>query len=226
MCGRFVNKSSARDIGEHFRVTGPLPELIASWNIAPGQDAAVVRRHPQTHARHLDLLRWGLVPHWTKDEKSARRPINARAETVDTSPFFREAFAARRAIVPADAFYEWKREGAPGQSAQKQPYAAARADAGILAIAGLWEGWRAPDGAVLRSFVILTTDANAEMAPIHDRMPVILEPASWDTWLDGTPHQAFQLLNPAPDGTLRLWPVSRRVNSPATNDAALLDPVG
>lgn len=225
MCGRFVNKSSPRDVGEHFGATPPFPRFPPSWNIAPSQDAPVIRRHPETGARHLDLLTWGLLPHWTRDEKTARRPINARAETVATSAFFRGAFAARRAIVPADAFYEWKREGDHKQPPHKQPYAAARADGAMLAMAGIWEGWRGADGAVVRSFAIITTSANAEMAPIHDRMPVILEQPDWDTWLAGEPAAAAPLLHPAPAATLRLWPVSRRVNAPSSNDAELLEPV-
>ncbi len=225
MCGRYASKSSAEDLAERFHATGKLPRLNPSWNIVPSQEAPVIRCHPQTGERHLDLLQWGLLPHWTKDRKSARRPINARAETVVTSGFFRDAFAARRAIVPADAFYEWKREGAQGQTAQKQPFAAARADGDILAMAGLWEGWRGPDGEIVRSFVIVTTPANAEMAGIHDRMPAILDPADWETWLAAEPDAASALLRPAEDGTLRLWPVSRRVNAPTANGPELLAPL-
>ncbi|MDE2333107.1 MAG: SOS response-associated peptidase [Rhodospirillales bacterium] len=220
MCGRYASQTPAAAIAERFGVGGAPPALAPSWNVAPGQEAPVIRRHPGTGMRHLDLLRWGLVPHWTRDLQGARRPINARAETVAASAFFRDAFAARRAIVPADAFYEWRREGKA-----KQPFAAARADGDLLAMAGLWEGWRGPDGAVLRSFVILTTDANAEMRPVHDRMPVILEPAAWDTWLGGPAAALAALLHPAPAGTLRLWPVSRRVNAPTANDPELLAPL-
>ena len=220
MCGRYASKTPADAITARFVVGGGLPPLAPSWNIAPGQEAPVIRRHPQTGARHLDLLRWGLVPHWTRDLKGARRPINARAETAAGSAFFRDAFAARRAIVPADAFYEWQRDGGA-----RQPFAAARADGDLLAMAGLWEGWRGPDGTVLRSFAILTTDANAEMRPVHGRMPVILEPATWDTWLAGRPQTAAALLRPAPAGTLRLWPVSRRVNAPVVNGPELLAPL-
>ncbi len=220
MCGRYASKNSAEDLAERFHATGRLPRLSPSWNIAPSQEAPVIRRHPQTGERRLDLLRWGLLPHWTKDPKSARRPINARAETIASSTFFRDAFAARRAIVPADAFYEWKREGD-----QKQPFAAARADGDILAMAGLWEGWRGPEGEIVRSFVIVTTPANAEMAEVHDRMPAILEPADWEAWLEGDPEAASALLRPAPAATLRLWPVSRRVNAPTANGPELLVPL-
>ena len=220
MCGRYASKNSAEDLAERFHVTGRLPRLSPSWNIAPSQEAPVIRRHPQTGERHLDLLQWGLLPHWTKDPGSARRPINARAETIASSAFFRDAFAARRALVPADAFYEWKREGD-----HKQPFAAARADGDILAMAGLWEGWSGPGGEIVRSFAIVTTPANAEMAEVHDRMPAILEPADWETWLEGNDEAASALLRPAPAATLRLWPVSRRVNAPTANGPELLAPL-
>ena len=149
-----------------------------------------------------------------------RRPINARAETVPTSRMFGAAFAKRRAIVPADAFYEWQKEGDG-----KQPFAIAREDGQSLALAGLWEGFRWPDGTILRSFAIITTDANAEVAPIHDRMPVILEPADWPTWLGEVAGDPVALLRPAPDGILRTWPVSRAVNQPRNNAPELLCPV-
>ena len=124
---------------------------------------------PDTGERHLDALRWGLLPHFTKDAEHARRPINARAETVATAGMYRGAFARRRCLVPAAAFYEWKViEGG------KQPYAIARADGGTLALGGIWESWRAPGGEVERSFAIVTTRPNAEMALLHNRMPVVV----------------------------------------------------
>jgi putative SOS response-associated peptidase YedK len=133
-------------------------------------DAPVVRRHPESGDRHLDLLTWGFVPAFTKVLKEARRPVNARAETVATSGMFRAAFVKRRCIVPAAAFYEWHTD-----STGKKPYAIARADGDPLAFAGIWEGWRSPDGEVLRPFAILTTAANAQMSVLHNRMPIILE---------------------------------------------------
>lgn len=131
------------------------------------------------------MLRWGLVPRFTKDIKTARRQINARAETVASSGMFAGAFRARRCIVPADAFCEWK-----AIAGGKQPYP--------LAFAGLWEGWRNPEGETLRTFAVVTTGANAIMSPIHDRMPVILEPVDWPAWLGETPGEASSLLAPPP----------------------------
>ncbi len=205
-----------------FKTAGAVPNAAPSWNVAPSQPAMVVRRHPETGERRLDLLTWGLVPHWTKDLAKARKPINARAETVATSPMFREAFHRRRCIVPADAFYEWQAQ----DNGPKQPYAIARRDGYLLAFAGLWEGWRGPAGEILRTFSIIVTVANEDLAPIHDRMPVILEQRDWPAWLGEQEADPTELLRPAEAGTVRIWPVSTRVNKPANNDAALLEPVG
>ncbi len=175
---------------------------------------------PETGERRLDALRWGLVPHFTKDLKACKRPINARSETIATSGMFRGALAARRCLVPADAFYEWK-----AVADGKQPYAIARTDGAPLAFAGLWEGWRDPAGEVLRTFTIATTAANEDMAGLHDRMPVILEPAAWPVWLGEDVGDFTALLRPAPAGTVRLWPVSRAVNNVRNNGSELLDQV-
>jgi putative SOS response-associated peptidase YedK len=138
--------------------------LLSWWG------CAVVRRHPQTGQRHLYLLTWGLLPYWTKEPAKARRPINARSETAATSGMFKDALARRCCLVPADAFYEWK-----GIEGGKQPYAIAREDGQPMAFAGLWESFRWPDETVTRSFTILTTTPNADMAAVHDHVPVILE---------------------------------------------------
>jgi putative SOS response-associated peptidase YedK len=177
-----------------------------------------VRRHPDTGERHLDVLSWGLVPFFTKDLKKAQRPINARAETVAGSSLFKAAFARRRCLVPADAFYEWKTvpDG-------KQPYAIARVDGAPLALAGIWEGWRDPAGEVLRSFAILTRRANADMAGLHERMPVVVEEEDWRAWLGEVPRDPAEILLKAEEGVLRVWPVSRQVNNVRNNGAALLD---
>ena len=179
MCGRYASYLPPDAIAALFRTGNPTPNVAPTWNMAPTQTGMVVRRHPETAERHLDVLRWGLVPHFTKDLKAARKPINARSETVASSGMFRGALAARRCLVPADAFYEWL-----NMPDGKQPFAIARTDAQPLAFAGLWEGWKAPDGEVLRTYTILTTEANATMQVIHTRMPVILEEADWAAWLD------------------------------------------
>ena len=222
MCGRFASTTPPEAVARRFKTTGQVSNAAPSWNVAPSQPAMVVRRHPETGERRLDLLAWGLVPHWTKDLAKARKPINARAETVATSPMFREAFQRRRCIVPADAFYEWQAQ----ESGPKQPYAIARRDGEMLAFAGIWEGWRGPAGEILRTFSIIVTAANEDLAPIHDRMPVILEQRDWPAWLGDQEADPAELLRPAEAGTVRIWPVSARVNKPANNDAALLEPIG
>jgi len=220
MCGRFSSTLSADFIRRLFGTTGDLPNLGPSWNLAPSQEALVVRRHPDEGTRRLDALKWGLVPHFTKDLKEARKPINARAETVASSRMFGSAFAARRCIVPAGLFYEWRTVGAA-----KQAYAITRADETPLAFGGIWEGWRSPDGAVLRTFAIVTTAANREMSTLHERMPLVLEEPAWRLWLGEENGDAAALLRPSPDGTLRAWPVSPRVNNPRNNDASLIEPM-
>jgi putative SOS response-associated peptidase YedK len=218
MCGRYASHLPAAAIAQLFRNSVPVPNAAPSWNVAPSQAALVVRRQPETGERRLDLLNWGFLPHWTKDLKAARRPINARAETVQSSPMWRDAFARRRCLVPADAFYEWQ----PVPDGPKQPYAIARQDGEPTAFAGLWDGWRSPEGEVVRTFAIIVTAANDTVAPIHDRMPVILERADWPGWLGEMDADPAMLLRPAADDVLRVWPVSRAVNSPHTNGPELL----
>lgn len=220
MCGRLANDLPPELIQRIFATENPVPNLRPSWNLAPSMEAPVVRLHPANGGRHLDLLRWGLVPFSTKDLKTARKPINARAETVAASPMFRAAFAKRRCLVPARAFYEWKTV-ADG----KQPYAIARADGEPLALAGLWEGWRGPDGEVLRSFAVLTTVANRTMSALHSRMPVILEPDTWPRWLGEVEGEVSTLLGPAAEETLRLWPVGRAVGNVRNDAPDLLTPI-
>src|ERR1700712_3110322 len=178
MCGRYASFLPPDLIARLFGTTNPLPNLGPTWNMAPTMNGPVVRRHPESGERPLDLLTWGLVPSFTKDLKAARKPVNARAETVAASGMFRMALAKRRCLVPAAAFYEWKTT--PNG---KVPHAIAQADGDPLALAGIWEGWRSPDGDVLRTFAIITIEANAQMAVMHDRMPVILEAGDWPVWL-------------------------------------------
>ena len=216
MCGRYANSRRDADLVNAFDIEQVVgEELPPSWNVAPTQSAPVVRRHPDTGERHLDLLRWGLRPRWVKDAKGAREPINARAETVATSPMFRQAYAKRRCLVPADAFYEWKAE--PGG---KQPTAIAPKSGGGMAFAGLWEHWRGEGDEIVRTYAVVTTDANAPMRAVHDRMPVVLAPDDWAAWLED--EDPARLMRPAPDDLLRFWPVSKAVNSPCNNGPELL----
>jgi putative SOS response-associated peptidase YedK len=178
-----------------------------------------VRLHPETRARHLDLLRWGLVPHWAKDPKSVRQPINARAETLATAPMFRDALTRRRCLVPADVFYEWQ-----ATDDGKLPFAIARTDGQPMVFAGLWEGWRGADGTVMRTFTIITTNANPVLRSLHERMPVILEPAAWPTWLGEVDGDPPDLLRPSA-AELRVWRVGKAVNNVRNDSSELLEPV-
>jgi len=218
MCGRYASFLPAEALRGLFHTVNPTPNWEPTWNMAPTRDAPVVRLHPETRARHLDLLRWGLVPHWAKDPKSVRQPINARAETLATTPMFRDTLARRRCLVPADVFYEWQ-----AANGAKLPFAVARADGQPMVFAGLWEGWRGADGTVLRTFTIVTTNANAVLRPIHERMPVILEPSDWPTWLGEVDDDPAHLLRPS-SAELRVWRVGTAVNNVRNDNAALLEP--
>jgi putative SOS response-associated peptidase YedK len=220
MCGRYFQQRAPASVAAYFEASNATPNLAPNWNRAPTQDGLVLRRHPETGARHLDALRWGLVPRWAKDPSVGSRMINARSESLSEKPAFREAFARRRCVVTADGFYEWRTEGKA-----KQPFAVAMADGSPMALAGLWEGWRAPDGEVLRTFTIVTGEANEKLAAMHHRMPVILPREAWPAWLGETEADEAELrevLRPCPPEWLAVWPVSPRVNKVTENDPALL----
>ncbi len=222
MCGRFFLDADLDTLVEHFQVArlefAP-SDYRPRYNIAPTQDAPVVRHAPE--GRSLALLRWGLVPFWADDVKTGYRMINARAERVAQAPAYRHAFRRRRCLVPASGFYEWR----PGPRG-KQPYAIVPADAPLFAFAGLWER-RDKGETPVESFTIVVTDANAALRPIHERMPVILQREDYDAWLDPTtPLARLQaLLHPIEDTAVRAYPVSRRVNDPRHDDPDLVRPL-
>jgi len=218
MCGRYFLQRDPAGLARYFETTNPTPNFAPTWNMAPTQEGLVVRRHPESGARHLDILRWGLVPRWAKDASGAARLMNARDDGVATKPSFRDAFCRRRCLVPMDGFYEWRAEGKA-----KQPYAVARRDGAPMACAGLWEGWQQPDGTWLRTYSIITTAAAGRQALVHNRMPVILEPADWEAWLVSEEEAALlALLRPAEDSHLAFWPVPARVGRVAENDSGLI----
>ncbi len=221
MCGRFALFSPQEILAAMFGVEGDrFP--AASYNIAPSRDVAAVRMAPEGRARReLALLRWGLVPSWAKDPAMGNRMINARVETAPGKPAFRSAFRRRRCLVPADGFYEWRKAGG-----RKQPYYVRMADGRPFAFAGLWEHWEGPGGDV-SSCTLLTTDANDLLAPIHDRMPVIVAPGDYGRWLDPEAHDAaalLPLLRPYPPAGMVVFPVRTLVNSPATDDPRCIEP--
>ncbi len=225
MCGRARLSSDVSEIKLVFSIPPerPPPNFAASWNVAPTDSLPVVRYDARAGERSLDVMRWGLVPFWAKDIKVGFSNINAKAEGIDTRPAFREAVQRRRCLVPLDNFYEWKKLGK-----DRQPYAVALADRRLMAMAGLWESWRSPVGERLRSFAIVTTAANELLAPVHDRMPVILGPENWPLWLGEAPANPARLkalLVPYPADDMVIWPVDRRVGNVKNNDPSLIEPI-
>ncbi|HEX9446997.1 MAG TPA: SOS response-associated peptidase [Dongiaceae bacterium] len=215
MCGRFTLTTPPQALEEIFAISCTA-NLAPRYNIAPTQPASVIG---QSHAgqRELRAFHWGLVPAWSKDLRQASGMINARAETLAQKPAFREAFVRRRCLIPTDGFYEWGARPGGG----KQPYLLAPQDATCFAFAGLWEGWRNPAGEIHRSFTIITTVATAALADLHARMPVILPPAAYDSWLDPAlpPGRAQAMLT-----SYEEQPIERRAVGDAINNVRLDDP--
>jgi putative SOS response-associated peptidase YedK len=223
MCGRFTLRTPLAEVADAFDLPPQAFERADGWhgryNIAPSQEVAAVRRH-DAGGREAVWLQWGLVPSWADDPALGYRMINARSETADTKPAFRDAFRRRRCLVAADGFYEWKRGTKP-----KQPYYIRLADDGPFAFAGLWEHWRRGDE-VIDSCTILTTEANELVATLHDRMPVILDRQRYDAWLDPAldPARAGALLVPYPARQMTVFPVSTVVNSTRHDGPQLIAP--
>jgi putative SOS response-associated peptidase YedK len=195
--------------------------LFPAYNITPGAYATVVLR--DADAVGLAPVRWGLVPRWTKSLEALKaKPINARSETADSSPMFRDAFRSGRCLVPAIGFYEWQ-----GAKPPKQPWFIHADDQEVLSFAGLWSQWKQPDGVALRTFAILTTDANEIVAPIHNRMPCILHPEEEAEWMDDAtkPARCKELLRPYPADRTSAYPVSTAVNRPGTDGPELVQPL-
>jgi putative SOS response-associated peptidase YedK len=207
MCGRFLLYSSIETLERTFglELQGARPNLEPRYNIAPTQRVAVVG--VKEGRRGLAMMHWGLIPSWAKDRSIAAKLINARGESVHTKPAFRAAFKARRCLIPADGFYEWHNE-----AGNKQPYVLEPAAGGPLALGGLFERWRDPEGGELWSCTIVTTDASADIAHLHHRMPLVLTPDHWDAWMTAEPDAARALIGPALEGTLRFRPVDNRLN--------------
>lgn len=217
MCGRFTLFQPAETLAAVFQLA-EVPSLEPRYNIAPTQLVPTVLCTPK---RQFQLLRWGLIPSWAKDPAMGARLINARAETAGEKPSFRSAFRHRRCLVIADGFYEWQR-----QERKKQPFYFRLPDGRPFAFAGLWEHWEAPDGEAIESCTILTTEANELLCPIHDRMPVILDPKDYDLWLDPTvqkPEPLKQLLRPYPPEAMTSYAVSTQVNNPANNSVECIN---
>ncbi len=236
MCGRFVSSSTPDELAAYFGVDAVAEAVLEpNYNVAPTQDiyAVVEDTAPdEPPRRHLDAFFWGLIPSWAKEAKIGSRMINARAETLAEKNAYKPSFSKRRCLIPADGFYEWKKlehtVEIGGRKIAKQPMYITRADGQPVAFAGLWSVWRGPDKQQepLRSCTIITTSPNDTMAPIHDRMPVILPESAWTTWLDRDNHDLealSQLLVPAADDLLVVTPVSTEVNNVRNNGAQLIE---
>ena len=223
MCGRFTQQRPASELAEIFGAEPLADELGSRFNVAPTDDAYVVVQRGERRA--LTAYRWGLVPHWSDDLKAAARMINARAETLTSSPAFRSAFDRRRCVVPVDSFYEWKREGAV-----RQPYRIVRSDGRPMALAGLWAGWHDPETEqVRRTFTIVTTTPNDAVGDLHDRMPVILADEEWERWLgnesSADPSELLAMLQPSEDIALHIYAVERFVNDVRRDGPELIEPM-
>lgn len=217
MCGRYSITTAPEAMRRLFAVTDMI-NLEPRYNMAPMQSAPVIRE--RDGARHMDRLRWGLVPAWAGDESRAASMINARSETVAEKPAFRDAYAKRRCLVPADGFYEWRK-----LSRDKQPYRVFLDGDRPFAFAGLWERWE-KGAEPLETFTLLTTDADPRIAHIHHRMPVMLaEAEQFALWLEGGEEERQALLKPYAGEDLRFTPVSSRVGNVRNDDPELIEPV-
>ncbi len=223
MCGRYRLSRRKQLVEEYFGAVSEQEDWNPRYNIAPSQPAPVIRQDAREPVRRLSTIRWGLIPSWSKDPSIGYKTINARSETVATTPSFREPFTSQRCLVPADGFYEWQRNGKT-----KQPYSFEVNDGELFAFAGLWDRWKSPSGELIESCTILTTTPNSLLADIHDRMPVILRPDNYTLWLDPAFRDlacASRMLRPFETGPMRRYPVSTRVNQVENDDADCAKPV-
>jgi putative SOS response-associated peptidase YedK len=218
MCGRFELHTNPAAIALAFGLAHP-PAISPRYNIAPMQDVPVVRT-TRGGERELAQVRWGLVPRWAKDPSIGARMINARAETLDTKPAFRNALKWHRCLLPADGFYEWRT--LPNG---KQPFRIGMKDGSLFGLAALFERWLSPEGEVLDTCAIVTTPANPLIRPLHDRMPLIIAPEDYARWLDRSVEDVTDLLSPYPASAMNFYPVSTRVNAVRNDDPSIIEPV-
>lgn len=217
MCGRIKTPNELNEIRIQLQVEDLLLDYAPRYNLPPTALVPVVTS--ANGKRVMSQMRWGLVPSWAKDDKNSYATFNARADSIATKPAFRPAWkAGRRCLVIADGFYEWRKS-------DKQPYFITLGNRQPMTFAGLWEEWKPASGPALRSCTVITTEANSLVAGVHDRMPVIIGPEHWGTWLGEEPCDPAALLQPFPPERMTMWPVSKRVGSVKNNDPALTDRV-
>jgi putative SOS response-associated peptidase YedK len=223
MCGRYRLSRRKQLVEEYFDSAPWDDDWNPRYNIAPTQPVPVIRQNPKEPVRELLLMRWGLIPAWSKDASGAARMINARSETAATKPAFRDALKSRRCLIPADGFYEWKRDGKT-----KQPFCFEVNRGHLFAFAGLWDRWKDPNGNWMKTCSILTTTPNSVTSAVHDRMPVILDQDCYDLWLDPGMNNVVEvsnLLKPFDARLMRSYPVSTRINHAANDDEECSRPV-
>jgi putative SOS response-associated peptidase YedK len=216
MCGRFSITKEKDEIEDRFEIHIDPAMFVKNFNAAPSQILPIItNEEPEQASFH----KWGLIPHWAKDESIGNKLINARGETIAEKPSFRDAAEKRRCLVVTDGFYEWQRSGS-----EKQPYRITLSDESLFTFAGLWESWNAPDGRDVRTFTIITTEPNELMNPIHNRMPVMLTPEMEKVWISDEPmEEVLHLLKPYDENDMNAYPVSKRVNSSKNNDISILN---
>ena len=222
MCGRYSLTVTPDELYRLFGIDDKL-NLQPRFNVAPTQAAPVVRK--TGGEKNMDMLRWGLIPPWSKDASIASKLINARGETVAEKPSFRSAYESRRCLVPVDGFYEWRTEGG-----KKQPFRIGFREGKPFAFAGLWESWTVPEGLkdtgdTVETFTIVTTNANPKLVPIHHRMPVIVDPTDYELWLEGGSDEANAVIKPFSQDDMAFYRVSTRVNNARNDDEACVEPL-
>ena len=226
MCGRFTLTADLDDVQRRFDFSEPDLAVSRRYNIAPTDAVVAVRRRASDAGarNHGEAMRWGLVPFWSKTGPKGPPMINARDDKIETSRMFSAAFERRRCLIPADGFYEWRKTG-EGRKGAKVPLRFTLKGGGLFAFAGVWESWRAPDGERVRSCAIITTEPNELMAPIHDRMPVILPEEAEEAWLDPATGDFAALrafLKPLPANSMECYTVSSAVNSVKNDDLSCI----
>jgi putative SOS response-associated peptidase YedK len=222
MCGRYTEYSSKDDLLVRYGISRTSAKISKNYNVAPGQFMPVIIRKEKT--KELLLMKWGLVPFWAKDPKIGNKLINARDETIFEKPIWRNIILKKRALIPANGFYEWKKPTTPKEN--KQPYYIRPKNQQIFSFAGVWETWKDVEGVEWNTYTIITTEPNKEMSPIHDRMPVIIQKEDEEAWLDPNSSDRASIkkfLKPYQDNGLVMWKVSDDINSVRNNDKYLIE---
>ncbi len=219
MCARYARWLVEEELEEFSDFRLPPEPLPVTYNAAPQSIQPIIRLSPKTGETEIVMARWGLIPYWAKDAKVGFTTINARSEELASKPAFRESFKSKRCLVPANCYYEWQ----TFSKNNKQPYAIGMQTGKPFALAGLWDKWQAPDGTVIESFTVSTISPNALTAPLHNRMPCILEPAEYARWLNAG--DAADVLRSYPEEKMRCWPVGKAVGNVRNDDPSLCQPI-